>query len=89
MANLSDLPIRLISPNANTTVVAPWGFDIEVEYEHHEGCAPTYSPLHGWEPGEPPIVEVLSCSVAGVDITELALTQHDRIADAILEQLEG
>jgi hypothetical protein len=89
MSNLNDLPIRLISVNSRTAIVEPWGFPMECEYEFEEGEAPILGPNGFEHPGCPDNAVLLSCTVAGVDITEmLSNAQTERLEDAILEQLE-
>jgi hypothetical protein len=87
----TDLPrIHLTSTRERTAVVAPWGFDMECSYEFDEGEPPTISNGEFDHPGWPANVALLSCRVAGVDITEmLDLDQQTRIEERILEQLDG
>ncbi len=87
--NLSDLPIQLVSPYSRTTVVAPWGFAMECDYEYDEGEPEVRGSLEFSHPGTPPNAALLSCKVGGVDITEmLSLDQRDRIEEFILDQME-
>jgi hypothetical protein len=90
MSNLNDLPIRLISVNSRTAIVQVWGFPMEVSYEFEEGEAPILGPNGFEHPGCPDNAVLLSCTVGGVDITEmLSNSQQTRIEDAILAQREG
>lgn len=87
----ADFPmLRLTSPNARTTVVAPYGFDLECEYEYDEGESPILWPTDFAHPGSPPNAALLSCKVNGAELMEmLSPTQIERIEEAILSQLEG
>lgn len=88
--SLSTLPrLRIASPSERTTVVAPWGFDMDCSFEYEEGEPPTISNGEFDHPGSPANVALLSCRVAGVDITEmLDNSQQERIEDRILDQME-
>lgn len=87
--NLNDLPITIISQRGSTTVVEPYGFPMEVDYEYDPGEAPIFWPTDLAHPGCPPNAELLACRVGGVDIYPmLSPDQIDWIEEKIVDQLE-
>lgn len=90
MSAVLDLPrLRIASPSSHTTVVSPYGFDMEVDYEYQEGEAPILWPTDDAHPGSPPNAVLLACRVGGEDIYPmLTSSQVENIEDAILEQHE-
>lgn len=84
------LPVRLTSPYARTIDITVYGVPMVCEYQYEKGepCRAS-GPPDSWDPGYPPNVALLSCSVGGVDITEmLSNAQQEHIEDAILDALE-
>lgn len=81
--------LKIASPRAMTTIVAPYDFPMVVEYEYDEGESAIFWPTERAHPGSPPNASLLSCKVGGVDIYEmLSSDQIERIEDVILEQHE-
>ena len=82
--------IQLASLRSFSTVVSPYGFPMECEYEYDEGESPIFWPTEQAHPGSPPNVQLLSCRIGGVEVYDmLKPEQCERIEETILEQLEG
>lgn len=81
--------LHITSPRALTTIVSPYEFPMQVEYEFDPGEPSIFWPTERAHPGSPPNAELLSCKVSGVDIYRmLSPDQIERVEDAILEQHE-
>lgn len=82
--------IAIASLRSHSTTVSPYDFPMEVTYTLDEGEPAIFWPTELAHPGSPPVVELHSCKVGGVDIYEmLSLGQIERIEDEILDQVEG
>lgn len=78
--------LKIASPRAMTTIVAPYDFPMVVEYEYDEGESAIFWPTELSHPGCPPCVELLSCRIGGVEVIDmLSRTQRDRIEEALME----
>ena len=91
MKTATQLPaLRITSPRAHSTVVSPYDFPMEVEYEYDEGEPPIIAYGEFDHPGSPANATLMSCKVGGVEIYEmLSSSQIERIEEEILEQLES
>ena len=82
------IPLRIVAQNQHSMIVAPWDFNMRIEYEYDAGEAPA---LYGNNPcpGTPPSVELLACYVGPIDIlAALGSPQRERIRSLLLEQHE-
>lgn len=82
--------LHIVSPSCRTSVVSPWGFSMECEFEYDAGEPPIWSPIDHAHPGSPPNAELIACKVGGIAITEmLTLDQRERIEEDLIQRMEG
>jgi hypothetical protein len=82
--------LRIVADNMHRTTVAPYGFDMECEYEYDPGEEAIHWPTSAAHPGSPANVQVLVCRIGGVDVIDmLSFDQTERIEEEILKQLEN
>ena len=74
----------------HSTIVRPWGFDIEVTYDFEAGEPAIYWPTEHAHRGTAPAVFLQTAHVGGVNIFDmLDSEQIKRIEDDILRQEEA
>lgn len=81
------LQLRLSSPFSLTAEVNPYDLaqPMVCEYEYEEGESPIFWPTERAHPGSPGGVQLLTCSVGGVDLYPmLKEEQIEQIEDALL-----
>jgi hypothetical protein len=76
--------LRIVGSNEHTLIVEPYGFPMVCEFEFYPGESGTFT-----TPGTPDNLQMLSCTVGGVDIVDmLSNSQRERIEELLLEGMQ-